>query len=119
VGLFSKLFGKKGEEPPAPEAEEPALPKAVVVLRRGMKVPDASYIDKVISTAFPAGLPESVERIGLSQPSWYKTEEVADAIATGVVDTFAERFGLVHGTHVRRPFEGPDGCACLVIELHG
>lgn len=119
VGLFSKLFGKKGEAPAAAEPGPPALPKAVIVLRRGMKVPDAIYIDQVIASAFPGGLPESVARIGLSQPSWYKTEEVADAIATGVIDTFAQRFGLLDGTHVRRPIDGPDGCACLVIELHG
>ncbi len=115
MGFFSKLFGGSKSEPEAePEANRPL---AVVVLRRGMNVPAREYIAKVIAAAYPHGLPDSVQRFGLSQPSWYKTEEVADAIANSVVQTFAARLGLVEGTHVRRPVEGPDGCACMVVEL--
>jgi hypothetical protein len=115
VGFFSKLFGGSKSEP---EAElEPDRPKAVVVLRRGMNVPAADYVAKVIAAAYPQGLPDSVKTFGLSQPSWYKTEEVADAIAMSVVQTFAQKLGLTEGTHVRRPVEGPDGCACMLVEL--
>jgi len=122
VGLFSKLFGaRKGDAdpPPAPEPAAPPgdQPVAVIVLRRGMNVPAPEYVEQVIAIAFPAGLPAEVQRVGLSQPSWYKTELVADAIASSVVDTYAPRFGLIDWTHGRRPIDGPDGCACLLIEL--
>ena len=117
MGLFSRLFGKKEAEPAKPGAEPVSV--AVFVLGRGMRIPDTDYVSQVVAIAFPRGLPENVQRIGLSQPSWYKTEEVADAIASSVVDAYARRFELADPTHVRRPAEGPDGCACLVVELYG
>jgi hypothetical protein len=118
VGLFSRLFGKK-ETAPAKDDEADPTPRAVFVLRRGMRVPDDDYVSQVVAAVFPRGLPESVRRIGMSQPSWYKTEEVADAIATSVVDVYARKLDMLDPSHVRRPVEGPDGCACLVIELYG
>lgn len=118
MGLFSKLFGG-GKDPSGPEPEpEPEPPAVVVVLRRGMSVPRPDYLAQVLAAAFPAGLPESVPRIGLSQPSWYKTEEVADQIAAGVTETFAAKFALGGATSRRRALEGPDGCQVMLVELH-
>jgi hypothetical protein len=122
VGFLGKLFGKKdgaGEPPPEePAASEAAedWPDAVIVLRRGMNLPNDGYVKQVVEAAIP-GIPESVTRIGLSQPSWFKTEEVADAIASGVAETFAAQLGLGAATHRRRVVDGPEGCACLLVEL--
>jgi hypothetical protein len=122
VGLFSKLFGGQKSPERAPEAEpEPARdprPDAIVVLRRGMNLPDSDYVAQVVATLFPDGLPAEVPRVGLSQPSWFKTEEVADSIAAGVVETFAARFSLAGATSRRRALAGPDGCQILVVELY-
>lgn len=120
MGFFGKLFGGKGEAPPeaAPPPEVPDHPAVVIVLRRGMNLPAPEYVAQVVANAFPDGLPESVPRIGLSQPGWYKTEEVADAITSGVAETFARKHDLGDGVATRRrAIDGPDGCACLVIEL--
>jgi hypothetical protein len=119
VGFLGKLFGKK-DGAPEPQAEEaapePDWPDAVIVLRRGMNLPKDDYVKQVVEAALP-GIPESVQRFGLSQPSWFKTDEVADAIASGVAETFAAQLGLGDATHRRRVVDGPEGCACLVIEL--
>jgi hypothetical protein len=122
VGFFSKLFGGKSQSDaaPAPESEpepEPA-PDAVVVLRRGMSVPKPEYLAQVIAQAFPDGLPESVPRVGLSQPSWYKTEEAADQIAAGVTETFSLKFALGGATSRRRALDGPDGCQLMLVEIY-
>src|SRR6185312_1565499 len=85
MGLLSKLFGSKPQAEAAPEAsppEAPAHPDAVIVLRRGMSVPKPEYLAGVIASAFPEGLPDEVPRTALAQPSWYKTEEVAEQIAS-------------------------------------
>jgi hypothetical protein len=126
VGLFSKWFGggkrddrdvDKGSDKDI--NKEPASPPvAVVVLRRGMNLPDAAYIEGVIARVFSGGLPESVQRFGLSQPTWFKSEEIADNIAQGVVETFAPKLALGDGVSSRRyVIDGPDGCACLLVEL--
>lgn len=121
MGLFSKLFGGK-KSPDAPEAEaapepEPVHPDVVVVLRRGMNLPNAEYVGQVVASLFPS-LPETIPRVGLSQPSWFKTEEVADSIAAGVAETFAAKLELEGVTTRRRAVAGPDGCQVLVVELY-
>jgi hypothetical protein len=118
VGIFGKLFGKQPQaDTVAPvEPEAPDWPDAVVVLRRGMNMPDAGYVAKVVAASCD-GLPEAVPRIGLSQPSWFKNEEGADHIAQGVVETFASQLGLGEVSSRRHLVDGPDGCACLVVEL--
>jgi hypothetical protein len=121
VGFFSKLFGgpSSTENERAPElAPEPAHPDAIVVLRRGMSVPKAEYLAEVVAAAFPNGLPESVPRVGLSQPAWYRTEEVADQIAAGVTETFAAKLDLDGATSRRRALAGPDGCPIMLVELY-
>jgi hypothetical protein len=128
VGLFSKLFGRRAKPETETEIEtetetetETEAPDAVVVLRKGMNLPDAAYIDAVVARVFAGGLPESVRRVGLSQPSWFKTEEVADNIAQSVVEAFARKLELGDVTSRRHAVDGPDGCACMLVELrrHG
>jgi hypothetical protein len=124
MGLFSRIFGGGGKTPepadttesPAPAEPEPT-PEAVIVLRRGMKVPAGDYLQQVLAEAFPAGLPENVHRIGLSQPSWFKTEETADSMAGDVASTFALKFALGAYHHRRRVLTGPEGAPLMVVEL--
>ncbi len=122
MGLFSKIFGGKSD--PAPPAADPAVvadapdhPDVAVILRRGMNVPSAEYLEQVVARAFPEGLPASVPRVGLSQPTWFKTEEVADAIAASAVETFGKKYNLEEPSSRRRVIEGPDGCPNLLVEL--
>jgi hypothetical protein len=121
MGLFSRIFGGGGKaaetEPPAPPEPEPTL-EAVIVLRRGMKVPAGDYLAQIVAEAFPAGLAESVHRIGLSQPSWFKTEEVADSMAGDVASTFALKFELGAYHHRRRVLTGPEGAPLMLVELY-
>jgi hypothetical protein len=126
VGLFSKWFGggKRVDEKVDNDFDKDinkevvAPPDAIVVLRRGMNLPDAAYIEGVIAHVFPDGLPETVHRFGLSQPTWFKSEEIADNIAQGVVETFGRKLALGDGVSSRRHIiDGPDGCACMLVEL--
>ena len=118
MGFFSKLFGGKSEAelPPAPAEPEP-IPEAVIVLRRGMKVPPAEYLAEVLAGVYPEGLPEAVHRIGLSQPSWFKKDEIADSMAGDVASTFALKFQLAAYTHRRRLLTGPEGAPLMLVEL--
>ncbi len=116
MGLFSKLFGGKSAEP-EPEPEPEPIPVAVIVLRRGMRVPAADYLTEVIAAEYPDGLPDTVHRIGLSQPSWFKKEEVADSMASDVASTFALKFALAAYTHRRRVLTGPEGAPLMLVEL--
>ncbi len=119
MGIFSRLFGGKSQEPgPTPDTPEPQeILTAVVVLRRGMKVPAGDYLDAVLAGAFPEGLPESVQRIGLSQPSWFKSDEIADSMASDVASTFATKFNLDGFTHRRRLLTGPEGAPLMLVQL--
>jgi hypothetical protein len=119
MGLFSRLFGgdkQAGPRDEPVEAPEPP-PDLVVVLRRGMNVPSAEYVDQVLAGLFPAGLPETCQRIALSQPSWYKSEEIADSIAAEVAATFGGKLGLDAPAHRRRTVDGPEGALVMVVEL--
>jgi len=117
MGLFSRLFGGKTQaEPEAPPEPEP-IPEAVIVLRRGMRVPADDYLAEVVAGAFPEGLPDTVRRIGLSQPSWFKTEEIADSMANDVASTFALKLELAAYTHRRRVLTGPEGAPLMLVEL--
>jgi hypothetical protein len=120
MGFFSRLFGEKKTEPepkPASEPEPEPEPEAVILLRRGMRVPDADYIEQVLASFFPEKLPDAVHRIGLCQPSWFKTEEVADSMASDVASTFALKFALGAYTHRRRVLTGPEGAPVMLVEL--
>ena len=117
MGLFSKLFGSKPPEP-EPEPEPEPIPVAVIVLRRGMRVPDGEYLAQVIAAQYPAGLPDTVHRVGLSQPSWFKKEEIADSMAGDVASTFALKFELAAYTHRRRVLTGPEGAPLMLVELY-
>jgi hypothetical protein len=119
MSFWSRILGGKGRSPAPVEPVEPVgpdLPEAVVVLRRGMNLPAPEYIEGVLERACP-GLPASVARRGLSQPSWYKNEEGADSIAQGVVESFAAELGIANASSRRRLVDGPDGCACMIVEL--
>jgi hypothetical protein len=119
VGFFSKLFGGKAEPAaPAPEPEPEPLPEAVIILRRGMKVPPADYLAEVIAAVYPDGLPDTVQRIGLSQPSWFKKDEIADSMAGDVASTFALKLQLAAYTHRRRVLTGPEGAPLMLVELY-
>jgi hypothetical protein len=91
--------------------------RVVVVLRRGMNVPSASYVEKVLAEALPDALADGVTRVGLSQPVWYKDAEGADNICAGLAETFAPKYGLEAPSTRRIAADGPDGCACLIVEL--
>ena len=119
MGFFSKLFGGKPEATPEPEPppEPEPIPEAVIVLRRGMKVPAGDYLAEVIAAAYPDGLPDSVQRIGLSQPSWFKKDELADSAAGDVASTFALKLQLAAYTHRRRLLTGPEGAPLMLVEL--
>jgi hypothetical protein len=122
MGLFSRLFGggdKPAEPPEAAEPPEPEpIPEAVIVLRRGMKVPNAEYLAEVIAGAYPEGLPDTVHRVGLSQPSWFKKDEIADSMAGDVASTFALKYSLAAYTHRRRLLTGPEGAPLMLVELY-
>jgi len=118
MGLFSKLFGGGGGPPPSEPEPEPEPPAVVILLRRGMNVPKPEYVEAVLASAFPGGLPESVPRVALSQPSWFKTDEVAEQIAAGVVETFARKFEVGDPSSRRRVLDGPDGCEVMLVEIH-
>lgn len=119
MGFFKKLFGGESKTPAPVEETEvaEAPPVAVIVLRRGMSVPNDEYIEKVLRAALPA-LDAGVHRIGLSQPSWYKNEELADSMASDVAVTFAKKFSVESHTHRRRVVEGPEGAQVMIVELH-
>jgi hypothetical protein len=53
----------------------------------------------------------------LSQPSWYKSEEIADSIASEVAATFGSKFGLASPQHRRSTVAGPEGAQLMVVEL--
>jgi hypothetical protein len=82
-----------------------------------MRVPDAEYLAQVIAAEFPDGLPDAVHRIGLSQPSWFKKDEIADSMAGDVASTFALKFDLAAYTHRRRVLTGPEGAPLMLVEL--
>src|SRR5437899_2658632 len=115
MGFFSKLFGGKSEAVPEAPPEPEPIPEAVIVLRRGMKVPPAEYLAEVIAAAYPDGLPETVQRIGLSQPSWFKKDEIADSLAGDVASTFALKLQLAAYTHRRRVLTGPEGAPLMLV----
>jgi hypothetical protein len=81
-----------------------------------MNVPDAGYVAKVIAAEL-GELAESVPRLGLSQPSWFKDAEGADHIAQGIAETFGPKLGLGEVTASRSAVDGPDGCSCLLVQL--
>lgn len=122
MGLFRRLFGgdpaapadplRPGQEA-APQAAEPQ-PAAVVVLRRGMNVPSEDYVATVVTAA---GFAPSIPRFGLSQPSWFKTDETAEAIAAEVAQTFATKLALPAHSHVKRTVAGPEGCPVLLVAI--
>ena len=66
----------------------------------------------------PDGLPDTVHRVGLSQPSWFKKEEIADSMAGDVASTFALKFELAAYTHRRRVLTGPEGAPLMLVELY-
>jgi hypothetical protein len=128
MSFFSRLFKGRPESSPEPELQpspkpeappEPAPPpEAVVVLRRGMSIPKDEYVAQVVALAFPGGLPSSVRRFGLAQPSWFKSEEIADSMASDVAATFAQKLGLAEHSHRRHVLAGPEGAPVMIIELH-
>jgi hypothetical protein len=114
VGFFSKLRGKKeAPEPPKPIEEPPA---ALIVLRHGMSVPSDEYVATVIASALPDGA-LSVPRAGLSQPSWFKTAEIAESAAANAAEALGPKLGLAEPSHRHRLLEGPDGARVMLIEL--
>jgi hypothetical protein len=117
VGFFSKLFGGKSEPEVVAEPEPEPLPAAVVVLRRGMKVPPAEYLAEVLAREYPDGLPDTIQRFGLSQPTWFKKEEIADSMAGDVASTFALKLQLSAYTHRRRLLTGPEGAPLMLVEI--
>jgi hypothetical protein len=118
MGFLRRLFGDKKSEPePEPKPEPEPVPEAVILLRRGMRVPTADYIEQVLASIFSETLPDTVHRIGLSQPSWFKTEEIADSMASDVASTFALKFALGAYTHRRRVLTGPEGAPVMLVEL--
>jgi hypothetical protein len=84
-----------------------------LVLRRGMKVPSADYVDQVLAAAGVA----AETRVALSQPVWFKDAETFDNLCNGLVETFAPKYGLDDPSVRHHKVDGPDGCACLIVEL--
>lgn len=87
--------------------------KVALVLRRGMNVPSLDYIDKVLAAAGIA----ADTRVPLSQPVWFKDAETFDNLCNGLVETFAAKYGIGDPSVRRHKLDGPDGCACLIVEL--
>jgi hypothetical protein len=120
MGFFSRIFG--GEKPaaapePTPEPEPTGSPPAaVIVLRQGMNVPGAEYVEAVLASAFEA-LPDETPRFGLAQPVWFKTSEIADAAAADVADAFARKLALEGASHRHRTVEGPEGSHVMIVEI--
>ena len=84
-----------------------------LVLRRGMNVPSAEYVEQVLAAA---GVVADT-RVALSQPVWFKDAETFDNLCNGLVETFAPKYGLDDPSVRRHKVDGPDGCACLIVEL--
>lgn len=120
MGLFSKFFGGKPSAPAATGPEEAIPieppPDAVVVLRRGMNVPSAQYVAQVVASALPE-LKAEVPRIGLSQPSWFKSSETAESAAADAAQAIGLKLGLDAPRHRHRTLDGPDGAQVLLVEL--
>jgi len=87
--------------------------KVALVLRRGMNVPPPDYVEKVLAAAGVA----AETRVALSQPVWFKDAETFDNLCNGLVETFAPKYGLGDASVRRHKVDGPDGCACLIVEL--
>src|SRR5437016_1160723 len=107
MGLFDKLFGKPraSEAEAAVQAETapaPAHPVLVALCRHGMNVPSAEEMEQVVGIAYPDPLPAEVERVGLAQPSWFKTQEIVRSAAADVAQAMAHRRGLEDYTHEYR-----------------
>jgi hypothetical protein len=123
MGLFDRLFGRpRPEARPAPEAAPeaapaPATPVLVALCRHGMNVPSAAEMEAVLEAAYPEGLPAGVERAGLAQPSWFKTQEIARSAAADVAHAMALRLGLSSYTHDYRVIEREGAARFLLVQL--
>ena len=121
MGLFAALFGKR---PPRAEAtlvplvKPRANPSAVIVLRRGMLVPDEAYVLAVAAVGWDSGSPpETLPRRGLSQPVWWKSSETARSGVSDAVAALAHSLGVDDPEVAHRETNGPDGAPVMLIEL--
>jgi hypothetical protein len=117
MGLWKKLFGGDAEPPDAEAApvEPPLL--AVAVCRHGMNLPSDAELAAVLGLAYPGGLAPEVARIGLSQPSWFKNQEIAESAAADVAQALRHKLSLSGGSHRYRILDRHGAAKIMLVEL--
>jgi hypothetical protein len=121
MGFFHKLFGKpEREAEPEPESPVTVAPPvaAVGICRHGMNVPSADELAQVIALAFPDGLAPTTQTVGLSQPSWFKNQEIAESAAADVAAALRHKLGLGEGSHTHRILERDGAAKILIVEVY-
>jgi hypothetical protein len=121
VGFLDRLLGRSAP-PPAPAAEVDQPPPrevdVVAICRHGMNVPSPDEIDEVVAIAYPEGLGQRARRVGLSQPSWFKTQESAESAAADVAQAMAHKFALGEYEHHHRIIEREGAAKVLLVEVY-
>jgi hypothetical protein len=126
VGLFDLFRGKKKEATPDTAAPavppEPAAPEvppiAAVVVRQGMNLPPADYVEAVLAAQRPDLVATTVQRRGLSQPRWFQNRDAIQSGARGVAAAFAEELAVDPEQPDYEVVEGPDGAKVLFVLLY-
>ena len=119
MGLFDR-FRKKGAPPPDPpapeEAEDEGVVSHVVILRAGMRDPDEAFAEAVLGARFPEALASKLPQTRLSQPRWFKAENVSSGLRL-----LAEAMAAETGTDPARATfitcSGPDGAPAALVLL--
>jgi hypothetical protein len=82
-----------------------------------MNVPSDEERAAILAAVYPEGLPEGTQEVGLSQPSWFKNQEIAESAAADVAQAMAHKLGLTDFDHTYRIVEREGAARALVVEV--